>query len=151
MPIKNQGSGGTLIYIRQILADHTKDKIFCRLFVKSKIRDFLKVNPTPPKPKLKCLQVDLIVNLNQMQFEGAVIKEQGVTFAIVVVKSYVLNSKVETNKTRSAFQSYFPGVPIILMARDGHSTPTYQGRKDIVHFLSHISPSRIPWKKYTVN
>lgn len=86
-----------------------------------------------------------------MQFEGAVIKEQGVTFAIVVVKSYVLNSTTETNKTRSAFQSYFPGVPVILMAQDGSGRPTYQGRKDIVQFLSHIDPSRIPWKKYTEN
>ena len=86
-----------------------------------------------------------------MQFEGAVVKEQGITFAIVVVKRYILNSNTETNNTRSAFQSYFPRLPIILMSQDQGGTPTYQGRKDIVQFLSHISSSRIPWKKYTVN
>ena len=86
-----------------------------------------------------------------MQFEGALLKEQGVTFAIVVVKSYVLNNTAEINSTRSAFQQFFPGVPVILMAQDSGGTPTYQGRKDIVQFLSHVSPSRIPWKKYSVN
>jgi len=86
-----------------------------------------------------------------MQFEGAVIREQGITFAIIVVKPYVLNNTTEISSTRSAFQRFFPGVPIVLMAQDNRGVPTYQGRKDIVQFLSHISPSRIPWKKYSVN
>jgi hypothetical protein len=86
-----------------------------------------------------------------MQFEGAVIKEQGVTFAIVVVKSHILNTQGQCEETRSAFRPAFPGLPIILMAQDHRGTPTYQGRKDIVNFLSHIHPSRIPWKKYNYN
>ena len=83
-----------------------------------------------------------------MQFEGAVIKEQGVTFAIVIVKSYVLNSNSECDNARRSFRSIFPGVPIILMAQDSRGIPTYQGRPDIVKFLSHIHPSRIPWERY---
>jgi hypothetical protein len=86
-----------------------------------------------------------------MQFEGALVKEQGITFAIVVVKASVLNSTAEANKTRTAFQSYFPRVPIILMAQDTGGTHTYKGRPDIVRFLSNVHPSRIPWKRYTIN
>jgi hypothetical protein len=86
-----------------------------------------------------------------MQFEGAVVKEQGIVFAIVIVKSYVLNSSRECDETRNSFRSVFPGMPIILMAQDSNGTPTYQGRKDIVAFLANIDPSRIPWKKYTLN
>ena len=86
-----------------------------------------------------------------MQFEGAVIREQGVTFAIVIVKSHVLNSISEINNARSAFRQFFPSVPIILMAQDHRGIPTYQGRRDIVEFLSHINPSRIPWKRYSAN
>jgi hypothetical protein len=86
-----------------------------------------------------------------MQFEGALVKEQGVTFAIVVVKPYVLNNHSEIDSTRVGFRRYFPGVPIILMAQDHHGVPTYQGRRDIVQFLSKINASRIPWKKYTMN
>lgn len=85
-----------------------------------------------------------------MQIDGAVIKEQGVTFAIVIVKSWVLQNSFEADKARRSFSPIFPGVPLILMAQDLNGIPTYQGRKDIVNFLSHIDPSRIPWKRYTV-
>jgi hypothetical protein len=86
-----------------------------------------------------------------MQIEGAVVKEQGVTFAIVVVKSHVLNSSGQCDDARNSFRSVFPGVPIILMAQDNRGTPTYQGRKDIVGFLSNVHISQIPWKRYNVN
>lgn len=86
-----------------------------------------------------------------MQFDGAVIREQGVTFAIVVVKSHVLNTTLEANRTLSSFAPAFPGMPIVLMAQDSRGRPTYYGRRDITNFLSHISPARIPWKRYTIN
>ena len=86
-----------------------------------------------------------------MQFEGAVIKEQGVTFAIVIVKPHVLNISSQAQSARSSFSGIFPGVPIILMAQDSSGRATYQGRPDIVRFLTHVSPSRIPWKRYTLN
>jgi hypothetical protein len=83
-----------------------------------------------------------------MQFEGAVIKEQGITFAIVVVKSHVLDNSTESDNARRSFSPIFPGMPIILMAQNSGGTPTYQGRPDIVKFLVKVHPSRIPWKKY---
>ena len=86
-----------------------------------------------------------------MQFEGAVIKEQGVTFAIIVVKAHVLNNSIECDKARRSFRNIFPGVPIVLMAQDSRGVPTYQGRPDIVRFLSKVHPSRIPWKMYNYN
>ena len=86
-----------------------------------------------------------------MQFEGAVIKEQGATFAIVVVKSHVLDSSSQRDDARAGFSSAFPGMPIIFMAQDGRGRATYQGRPDIVRFLAGISPSRIPWKRYTLS
>jgi hypothetical protein len=84
-----------------------------------------------------------------MDIEGAVITEQGITFAIVIVKSHVLNNSTQCDQAKSAFQRYFPGMPIILMAQDSGGRPTYQGRKDIVAFLASIDFSRIPWKRYT--
>lgn len=86
-----------------------------------------------------------------MQFEGALIREQGVTFAIVVVKPQVLDNSTQIHEARAAFQPCFPGVPIILVAQNSRGIPTYQGRTDIVRFLSHVHLSRIPFKKYTVN
>lgn len=115
-----------------------------------KNRELFKVKPSPLLIA-GSLQFDLKLKSYKMQFEGALVKEQGVTFAIVVVKAHVLNSSSGTNSARTAFSRYFPGVPIILMAQDGKGVPSFEGRRDIVQFLSSISLSRIPWKKYTVN
>lgn len=81
-------------------------------------------------------------------FDGALITEQGVTFAIVVVKPHVLHL-ADKESVRQNFSSYFGYVPTILMAQNSKGIPTYDGRKDIVRFLAHINPARIPWKHYT--
>lgn len=85
-----------------------------------------------------------------MQLEGAVIREQGQNFAIVVVKPYVLNS-AERDSVSQEFSKYFPGMPIILMAQNSKGIPTYYGRKDIVAFLAKLHVSQIQWKRYTFN
>lgn len=84
-----------------------------------------------------------------VKVEGAVIKEQGVTFAIVIVKRNILNSQTQCQQAAQSFQSLFPGMPIVLMAQDSRGTPSYWGRKDIVNFLANVHVSRIPWKQYT--
>ncbi len=86
-----------------------------------------------------------------MKFDGAVIKEQGVTFAIVVVKPSVLDFSTQREETRAGFIKYFPGMPIILMTQNSRGIPTYHGKSDIVNFLVNVHPSRIPWKTYTSN
>lgn len=86
-----------------------------------------------------------------MKLQGAVIKEQGVTFAIVIVRQLVIQSQIEFQKAVGAFSNYFPGMPIVLMAQDGRGVPTYRGRKDIVKFLASIHISQIPWKEYIFN
>ena len=86
-----------------------------------------------------------------MTFQGAVIKEQGVNFAIVIVKKSVIDSKIEADKAIMSFQRYFPDLPIVLMAQDHHGTPSYYGRQDISKFLASVPLQAIPWKQYTVN
>lgn len=86
-----------------------------------------------------------------MQFEGTVIKEQGVTFAIVVVKPTALDSATTRENVRERFSSFFQGMPVVLMSQNGRGIPSYHGRQDIVNFLAGVDPGRIPWKKYTVN
>lgn len=83
------------------------------------------------------------------KIQGAVIKEQGVTFAITVVKNHILNSQTQCQQATQSFRPLFPGMPIVLMGQDSRGTPTYWGRKDIVNFLSNIRPAQIPWKEYT--
>lgn len=85
-----------------------------------------------------------------MQIDGAIVKEQGQTFSIIVVQQHVLNNTAQAALVRREWASVFPS-PIILMAQNSHGVPTYQGRKDIVHFLASIDFHRIPWKTYTIS
>ena len=86
-----------------------------------------------------------------MKFQGALIKEQGVTFAIILVKL----SALQTPATREQMQLFghriFGAIPIILAAETSRGTVKYWGRKDIVAFLSQVPASRIPWKQYTMS
>jgi hypothetical protein len=86
-----------------------------------------------------------------MTFQGSVIREQGVTFAIVIVKKHVLDSTSEASETIRSFAPVFGHIPIVLMAQDSRGTPTWYGRPDIVRFLRNVSLSAIPWKEYSLN
>lgn len=84
-----------------------------------------------------------------MKIQGAEIREQGVEFAIVVVKKRVVDSRLEANRAIEAFSPLFPGLPLVLAAQDHRGQFIYYGRDDISRFLASIRPSRIPWKEYT--
>lgn len=84
-----------------------------------------------------------------MTLEGAVIKEQGVTFAVLIVRRSVLSLKSQADELiRTAQLNLFPGIPVVLMAQDARGTPTYYGRQDIVRFMSSVPLSAVPWRKY---
>jgi hypothetical protein len=86
-----------------------------------------------------------------MQFQGAVIKEQGITFAVVIVKSQILNNHSEANQLIGSFQqSVFGSIPVVLMAQNSRGVPTYYGRRDIANFLSQVPLQAIPWQEYTI-
>jgi hypothetical protein len=86
-----------------------------------------------------------------MTFNGAVIREQGVTFAVVIVKPQIVQHQPDGNRTINALQPIFPGIPVVLMAQDSRGTPTYYGRRDLVNFLANVPLAAIPWKQYHRN
>ena len=83
--------------------------------------------------------------------EAALVKEQGVKFAVVVVKRHVIQNQITAKEAITGFSRYFPGNPIVLMAQDSRGLPTYYGRKDIVNFLSGLHMGQLPWKRYSFN
>lgn len=85
-----------------------------------------------------------------MRFQGALVKEQGVTFGIIIVKPHVLQSESESNSMRAFGTRAFGLVPIVLMSQNSRGVPTYSGRKDIVQFLAKVPLGCIPWREYTV-
>lgn len=83
-----------------------------------------------------------------MQIEGSVVREHGVTFAVVVVKRHVLHNHPEASRLMLAFSPLFGGVPVVLMAQDARGVPTYYGRPDIAKFMARVPLSAVPWKRY---
>jgi hypothetical protein len=86
-----------------------------------------------------------------MTFEGALIREQGVSFAVVVVKPQVFTTSTAAEDLIRAFTPAFDGVPVVLMAQDGRGRPTYYGRKDIARFMAGVPLRRVRWKRFTID
>lgn len=85
------------------------------------------------------------------QIEGAVIREQGVTFAVVVVRQSVLQNTMQANDAIQAFEPVFDGMPVVLMAQDSRGRPTYYGRNDLSRFMANVPLQNVPWRRYTIN
>ena len=83
-----------------------------------------------------------------MKFQGALIKEQGVTFAVIIVKRQATQSDSEFQEAHRGAQLCFPGIPVVLASQDSSGRFEYRGRRDLVNFLASVHPSRIPWREY---
>lgn len=85
-----------------------------------------------------------------MRVQGAVIREQGQSFAVVIVKPHVVENPGAAADTIRSFAPVF-GVPVVLMAQDARGRPTYRGRSDIVRFMASVPLQAIPWREYQIN
>jgi hypothetical protein len=81
-------------------------------------------------------------------FEGALIREQGVAFGVVVCRRGLANG--DKNALMGSVGRIFGGVPVVAMEQDQLGVPTYYGRTDLVRFLASVPMEAIPWKKYTI-
>lgn len=84
-----------------------------------------------------------------MQFDAALVREQGVEFAVVAVKPQAVSSDAARQHALAGFGALFPGVPIVLMAQNARGVPTYWGRRDIVDFLANVDHRRLPWRRFS--
>ncbi|AET67010.1 hypothetical protein Desor_1348 [Desulfosporosinus orientis DSM 765] len=85
------------------------------------------------------------------EINGAIVKEQDLTFAVVAVKPHIFENDKEIQKARNAYRHVFPGIPIILMSQDSQGRATYSGKKNIVQFLATVDPRRIPWRRFIIS
>lgn len=82
-----------------------------------------------------------------MTVDGAVVREQGVTFGIIVVKPHALNDVANRDDLVRQASAAFGGIPTILMAKTGRSV-RYYGRPDLVRFMKNVPLEAVPWKRY---
>lgn len=86
-----------------------------------------------------------------MTIHAALVREQGVEFAVVVVKRSAFNNPTQRTQAQRQFSGLFPGVPLVLMAQDHRGMPSYCGRQDLVRFLSGVRMEAIPWREHRLN
>lgn len=77
------------------------------------------------------------------RWQIALVKEQGINFAVASVKDHVIQNRSEAENLISALRVRL-GQPVVLLGAQQHRL---YGRPDIVRFLSNIDPSRLPWRQ----
>ena len=77
------------------------------------------------------------------QWQIALIREQGINFAVATVKDHVISDRHEADRVVSAL-SLRLGQPVVLLGANHYGT---YGRRDIVRFLQNIHPSQMPWRR----
>lgn len=83
-----------------------------------------------------------------MTFDGAIIREQGVTFGIMVVQEHALTDMSRRDSLLAQASTAFGGIPTVLMAQTFSGAARYYGRSDIVKFMTNVPLSAVPWKRY---
>lgn len=87
-----------------------------------------------------------------MTIDAALVREQGVEFAVVTVRRGVLDQgSSERAAVAAEFSQAFGRVPVVLMAQDHKGVPIYWGRRDLVRFLSDVPFELLPWATYSIN
>jgi hypothetical protein len=79
-------------------------------------------------------------------WQVALVREQGVEFAVVCVRDGVVDAPGERDKIAGWWTMHLAR-PVVLMGAQRHRT---YGRRDIVAFLSRVLPSRLPWRHMNV-
>lgn len=85
-----------------------------------------------------------------MKIIASELREQGVNFAIVLVKKHILDNPFERAEMIRSCQNLFPRVPVVLAAQNFRGDMSYYGRQDIAKFLSRVPFQAIPWSEYRV-
>jgi hypothetical protein len=83
-----------------------------------------------------------------MRAEVALIKEQGVNFAVIAVAA-AANTPATREETLEEASGWFPGIPVVIMSVSGHR-PRYFGRRDLVRFLANVPVEALPWRKVNI-
>ena len=83
-----------------------------------------------------------------MKGNVAVVCEQGVRFAVVVVSPSLMSGlRSEREGAVQALSAQF-GAPVVLMVQDSRGIPIYYGRPDLVALLEERCPEQLPWREF---
>ena len=79
---------------------------------------------------------------------AAIVREQGVTFAVAIMKDHVLNCSTTADQQIRAVAMAL-NCPLVVLW--GERNGKLRGnRRDIVNFVSSLHQSQLPWKRYSI-
>lgn len=79
---------------------------------------------------------------------AALVREQGVTFAVALMKDRVLDNPTLADQQIRAVAVAL-GCPLVVLM--GERNCRLRGnRRDVVDFVASLHPSRLPWRKYQI-
>lgn len=79
-------------------------------------------------------------------WQVALVREQGVEFAVVCVEDSVVDDPTRREKVWRWWTRHL-GRPIALLGAQRHQA---YGRRDIADFVGSIDPARLPWRQMSV-
>lgn len=85
-----------------------------------------------------------------MKIQGAVIEEQGISFAVVKVEKDVFEVPGRARDKMVELQPLFPQMSIIFMTGEPGESVNFYGRPDIVRVMMKKSLDDIVWKEYAL-
>lgn len=83
-----------------------------------------------------------------MRIDAALVREQGVTFAVVLVKESA-NQPGAREQVATGARRLFPGVPVVLASVSAAGRVKYWGRPDLSRFCASLPFQALPWATYT--
>ncbi len=86
-----------------------------------------------------------------MKFQGAVVEEQGIRFAIVKVSSDTFDIPGRARDKMVSFQRLFPNMAVVFMAEESGKAPNFYGRPDVVRVMMGTDMDGISWQEYTLD
>lgn len=84
------------------------------------------------------------------KFDIALVREQGVDFAVVNVKRRVLDDRRAQENLATTLAPHVGAIPVVFMSEDSRGRATYVGRRDLVRFLSNVFVEQLPWRTATL-
>lgn len=84
------------------------------------------------------------------RFQGAIIQEQGVTFAVVVVDKVLIENRSEAVGTVASLRTVFAGLPVVLVAQDSKGKRSCFGRADLARLLLDLPANALTWQEYSL-
>ena len=86
-----------------------------------------------------------------MNFDGALIKEQGIEFGIFITTMDIFKNQSQAGKLiKYCEERIFPIYQVVLMAQDSQGIPHYYGKQDLIRLLKVTNFNKIPFRRYTL-